>query len=396
MLVRSVFQKLNDSLNHVPVVALLGPRQVGKTTLALRIAEHQSKKTVYLDLELDSDLNKLNDAENYLKRLTNHLVIIDEVQRKSDLFRTLRSIVDLRKRAGENAAQFLLLGSASRDLLQQSSETLAGRIRYLELSPFSVLEVFNTDPTGFNVDKLWLRGGFPDSFLAAHDDESWQWRNSFISTYVERDIPTMGPRISPSQMKKFWAMLAHYHGQQVNFSKLGKSLEVTHPTIKSYLDVLTEFYMVRQIQPWSGNSKKRLVKSPKIYIRDSGILHKLFNVSTFESLLGNPASGASWEGFVVENIVTQLSDKWQFSYYRSTSQSEIDLVLEGPDNNVWAIEIKRGLAPTVNKGFHTASEDIKATHKYVVYPGNERYPLAGGTEVIGLIEFLQLIEKNSR
>ncbi len=391
MLKREVSEVLSVSLKQAPVVALLGPRQVGKTTLALQVAELQSKKTIYLDLELDSDLNKLSDAENYLRRLDNQLIIIDEVQRKPDLFRTLRSIVDIRKRAGESTGQFLLLGSASRDLLQQSSETLAGRIRYLELSPFNAIEIYKADPSGFNADKLWFRGGFPDSFLANDDDGSWQWRNNFISTYVERDIPTMGPRISPSHMKRFWAMLAHYHGQQVNYTKLGKSMEVTHPTIKSYLDILTEFYMVRQIQPWSGNSKKRLVKSPKIYIRDSGILHKLLNISSLESLFSNPTSGASWEGFVAENIINQLSDKWQYSYYRTTSQSEIDLVLEGPNKEVWAIEIKRGLAPTVNKGFHTGSEDIEATAKFVVYPGQEHYPIPGETEVMGLIDFLKLV-----
>jgi len=395
MLKRELSNNLAISLQQAPVVALLGPRQAGKTTLALAVAELQSKKSIYLDLELDSDLNKLNDAESYLKRLDNHLVIIDEVQRKPDLFRTLRSIVDIRKRAGEKAGQFLLLGSASRELLQQSSETLAGRIQYLELSPFNVIEVYAIDPTGFNADKLWLRGGFPDSFLAATEDESWQWRNNFISTYVERDIPTMGPRISPLHMKRFWAMLAHYHGQQVNFSKLGQSLEVSHTTIKSYLDILTEFYMVRQIQPWSGNSKKRLVKSPKVYIRDSGILHKLLNIPTFESLIGNPASGASWEGFVAENIISQLSNKWTFSYYRSTSQSEIDLVLEGPNKEVWAVEIKRGLAPTVNKGFHTASDDISATAKFVVYPGHDRYPISGETEVVGLTDFLHLVARKA-
>ncbi|MBX2895985.1 MAG: ATP-binding protein [Cyclobacteriaceae bacterium] len=391
MLKRALSNNLAASLQQAPVVALLGPRQVGKTTLALTEAELQSKKSIYLDLELDSDLNKLNDAESYLKRLDNHLVIIDEVQRKPELFRTLRSIVDIRKRAGEKAGQFLLLGSASRDLLQKSAETLAGRIHYLELSPFNVSEIYAVDPTGFNADKLWLRGGFPDSYLAATEDESWQWRTNFISTYVERDIPNMGPRISPQHMKRFWAMLAHYHGQQTNFSKLGHSLEVSHTTIKSYLDTLTAFYMVRQIQPWFGNSKKRLVKSPKIYIRDSGILHKLLNISTFESLIGNPASGASWEGFVIENIISQLSDKWRYSYYRSTSQSEIDLVLEGPNKEVWAVEVKRGLAPTVNKGFHTASEDISATTKFVVYPGYDRYPISKDTEVIGLTDFLYLI-----
>jgi predicted AAA+ superfamily ATPase len=201
----------------------------------------------------------------------------------------------------------------------------------------------------------------------------------------------MGPQIPATRMKKFWTMLAHYHGQQIVLTDLGKSLEVSHPTIKSYLDILTDFYMVRQIQPWAGNTKKRLVKSPKIYLRDTGLLHRLLNISDFDSLLGNPILGASWEGFIAENIIIQLSNKWQYSYYRTTTQTEIDLVLEGPKKEVWAIEIKRSSAPVLKKGFHSACEDIDATHKFVIYSGTERFPMAGGAEAIGLIEFLKLM-----
>jgi predicted AAA+ superfamily ATPase len=376
----------------MPVVALLGPRQVGKTTLALEIAgKRLEKKWTYLDLELESDLSKLTDAESYLKGFEGRLLIIDEVQRRPELFPLLRGLVDARKRKGEKTAQFLLLGSASRDLLYQSSESLAGRIRYLELSPFKVWELHQHDPLGFNVNKLWFRGGFPDSYLAASDEDSWEWRNDFIATYVERDLPGMGPRIPSARMKIFWTMLAHFHGQQIVYSSLGKSLEVSHTTIKTYLDILTDFYMVRQIQPWSGNTKKRLVKSPKIYLRDTGLLHKLLNIPSYESLLGNPMIGASWEGFVAENIILQLTDQWRYSYYRSSTQAEIDLVLEGPDDEVWAIEIKRSAAPQISRGFHTAAEDIKATRKFVVYSGSERYPLGQSTEAIGLIAFLQMI-----
>ncbi|GAA0553718.1 ATP-binding protein [Chitinophaga japonensis] len=350
------------------------------------------KKSSYLDLELDTDLSKLSDTEGYLKLFKNQLLIIDEVQRKPDLFRVLRGLVDIRKRAGEKAGQFLLLGSASRDLLQQSSETLAGRIRYLELSPFSVMETYKNDPLGFNPLKLWFRGGFPDSYLATTDDESWEWRSDFISSYVERDIPLMGPQVSATRMKTFWSMLAHYHGQQIVLSEIGKSLEVSHTTIRSYLDILTDFYMVRQVQPWAGNTKKRLIKSPKIYLRDTGILHKLLNISDFDSLLGHPVVGASWEGFVAENIIVNLSNKWRYSYYRTTTQTEIDLVLEGPGSQVWAIEIKRSAAPTIRKTFHTACEDIGATRKFVVYSGMERFPMPEKTEAIGLIDFLKLIK----
>lgn len=303
----------------------------------------------------------------------------------------MRSLIDTRRRAGEVAGHFLLLGSASRDLLQQSSETLAGRIRYLELCPFSVMEIYHSNPSGFNYEDLWFRGGFPDSYLASTEDESWQWRNDFIATYVERDIPLMGPQVPPTRLKRFWTMLAHYNRQQVVASELGKSLEVSHTTIKTYIDILTDFYMIRQIQPWSGNSKKRLVKSPKIYLRDSGILHNLLNISNFESLLGHPAIGASWDGFIIENIIMQLSPKWRYSYYRTSSQSEVDLVLESPNNKVWAIEIKRSLSPTLSKGFYSACDDIGATGKFVIYAGTERYPMANDTEAIGLVDFLKII-----
>lgn len=396
MIKRELEENLVSALGNMPVVALLGPRQVGKTTLALDIAEGRlGKKVSYLDLELDTDLSKLNDAENYLRRFENQLLIIDEVQRKPDLFRLLRGLVDIRKRAGEMAGQFLLLGSASRELLQQSSETLAGRIRYLELSPFSVLEIYKTDPLGFNIEKRWFRGGFPNSYLAPNDNESWEWRNDFISSYVERDIPLMGPQIPATRMKRFWMMLAHYHGQQAALSEIGKGLDVSHTTVRSYLDILTDFYMVRQIQPWAGNTKKRLIKSPKIYIRDTGLLHKLLNISDFDSLLGHPVVGASWEGFVAENIIGSLSNKWQYSYYRTNTQTEIDLVLEGPGNQVWAIEIKKSAAPTLSKGFHTASEDIQATNKFVVYSGSERFSMGNDVEAIGLIEMLGLLNDSN-
>jgi len=394
MIKRTLKSKLVSALQAMPVVAILGPRQVGKTTLALEMAETKiGKEVAYLDLELDSDLSKLDDAEAYLKRFSNKLLIIDEVQRKPDLFRVLRSLIGIRKRAGEKTAQFLLLGSASRELLQQSSETLAGRIRYLELCPFSTLELYNAAPNtkapnNFDIERLWLRGGFPDCYLAENDDDSWEWRKDFITTYVERDIPLMGPKIPATRMKRFWSMLAHWHGQQVNSSSLSKSLEVDHKTIRSYLDTLTDFYMVRQVQPWAGNTKKRLVKSPKIYIRDSGILHSLLNIPDIETLLGHPVVGASWEGFVMESIISNLSSQWHYSYYRTSAQAEIDLVLEGPRKQTWAIEIKRSSAPKVTKGFHFASDDIKATKKIVIYPGPDSFPMSNDTEAVGLEEFL--------
>jgi hypothetical protein len=395
MIRRILEDKLIQGLKSMPVLVILGPRQVGKTTLALQLAKPALDKPVhYLDLELDSDLAKLNDAESYLRRFENQLLVIDEVQRRPALFQIIRGLVDIRKRAGERSGHFLLLGSASKDLLQQSSETLAGRIRYLELTPFSVMELYQNDPLGFNLDKLWFRGGFPDSYLAETENESWSWRHDFISTYVERDIPLFGPQVPAARMKRFWSMLAHYHGQQVALSEIAKSLEVSHTTIRSYLDILQDFFMVRQVQPWSGNTKKRLVKTPKIYIRDSGLLHNLLNIPSFDQLMGHPAVGASWEGFVMENILNQITPKWTASYYRSSNQAEIDLVLEGSNREVWAIEIKKSGAPTISSGFHRACEDIEATKKFVVYGGSDRFPMRGDIEAMGVLEFIKLLREN--
>ena len=391
MIKRSLESSLRTALAAMPVVALLGPRQVGKTTLALEVAKAGDKQTAYLDLELDSDLAKLDDPEAYLRRFENQLLIIDEVQRNPDLFRLLRGLVDIRKRAGEKSGQFLLLGSASRDLIQHSSETLAGRIRFLELSPFSVLEIHQHRQRNAGLEKLWLRGGFPDSYLAKTEDDSWSWRSDFIASYVERDIPFMGPRVAATTMRRLWSMLAHNNAQQVNYSKLGASLGVSYKTVKNYIDTLTDFYMLRQIQPWAGNSKKRLVKAPKIYVRDSGLAHRMLNIPDIETLLGHPAIGASWDSFVIENILRTISDKWQHSFYRTSAQAEVDLVLEGPNRQVWAVEIKRSSAPTVTKGFHFACEDIRATKKYLIYPGTERFPLANDIEAMGLLAFLEML-----
>lgn len=388
MIKRKLQQTLLNALATMPVVALLGPRQVGKTTLALEMVGKITKETSYLDLELDSDLAKLSDPEAYLRRFQNKLLIIDEVQRQPDLFRLLRGLVDIRKRAGEKTGQFLLLGSASRDLIQHSSETLAGRIRYLELQPFNLYDIHLDQFFPVDIERLWFRGGFPDSYLAESDENSWNWRGDFITSYVEKDIPLMGPQISSTTMKRLWSMLAHNNAQQINYSKLGKSLGVSYKTIKSYVDTLTDFYMLRQIQPWSGNTKKRLVKAPKIYLRDSGLAHRFLNISDFESLLGHPAIGASWEAFIIENILNNITDKWRVSFYRTSAQAEIDLVLEGPKNETWAVEIKRSSSPRVSKGFHFGCDDIKATRKFVIYSGEDNYPLSNDIEVMGLLAFL--------
>ena len=396
MIRRKLTDQLINSLHQMPAVALLGPRQVGKTTLALEISKNNFSKPVsYIDLELDSDLAKLDDAESYLRTFENKLLIIDEVQLKPDLFKVLRGLIDMRKRAGESSAQFLLLGSASRDLLQQTSETLAGRIRYLELKPFLVPEISAQNPLEFSPEKLWFRGGYPQSYLAPDDDESWNWRSDFISSYIERDIPQLGVNIAATKMRRFWKMLSHYQGQQINMSALGKSLEVSHTTIRNYLDILTDLYMVRQLQPWAGNTKKRLVKSPKIYVRDTGILHHLLSISEYDDLLGNPVLGHSWEGFVIENILGNLSDQWTASYFRTSEQTEIDLILEKSNKETWAIEIKRSSAPQIKPGFHRACKEIRATRKFVVYSGKERFQMSENTEAISITEIIDLLNEQT-
>lgn len=379
---------LRQALNSMPVVALVGPRQVGKTTLAMQLSKQTTKKTTYLDLESDQDFNKLSDPELFLQRFENELLIIDEVQRMPDLFRVLRGLVDKRRRQGETTAHFLLLGSSSRELLQHSSESLAGRIRYIELTPFTADELLLNNAFNEHSDTLWFRGGFPDSYLSTTDDESRLWRDDFIATYMERDLPLMGVGISPAQLKRFWKMLAHYNGNVVNHSEIGRSLGLSHTSIRNYLDTLTDFYMVRQLPPWSGNLKKRLVKSPKVYIRDTGILHSLLKISTRDALLGHPLAGGSWEGFIVETLLSVIDNRWDACYFRTATQVELDLILTAPNGDVWAIEIKRASAPKASRGFHEACNDVQANRKWVIYPGADRYPLTHGAEAIGLAEVL--------
>ena len=382
---------IESALDSFPVVALLGPRQVGKTTLALEVAARHTKPTVYLDLERDSDHVKLDAAELYLGRRSGQLTILDEVQRRSELFPVLRSLVDERIRDGERAGHFLVLGSASRDLLQQSSESLAGRIAYLELKPFSLSELTAHD-AGTEQDRAWLRGGFPGSYLADSDTSSWAWRTHFITTYLERDIPQLGPRLPAEQVRRLWTMLAHGQGSQLNSARLAGSLGVTGNTVRKYLDVLTDLYMVRQLPPWAGNSIKRLVKAPKVYVRDSGLVHRLANVPDLETLFGHPVCGASFEGFVIETILAHLQDTWQSSYYRTGAQAEIDLVLEGPRRRVLAIEIKRSLSPRLGKGFRLGCEDIGATSRYYVTPSGDAFPMGEDTEAISLQGFLRSVD----
>jgi uncharacterized protein len=382
MIRRRLIDSVLDHLQQFPAVCLLGPRQVGKTTLA---RTHHSlaqggPPPDYLDLENAQDLAKLSgDPVGYLQGQRHRLVILDEVQRMPGLFQVLRSLIDERRLAGRKAGHFLLLGSASIDLLQQSSETLAGRIAYLELAPLDVLEA----PAGSD---LWWRGGFPDSLLAASDVASIRWRDQFITTYLERDIPSLGPRIPAQTLRRFWTMLAHVQGGVLNAAQLARGLDVTGKTVAGYLDLLVDLLLVRRLPPYHANVRKRLVKSPKVYIRDSGLVHALLSIDSHDALLGHPVAGLTWEGHVVENLLRVAPERSNASFYRTQTGVEVDLVLELPGDRLWTIEIKRTTAPKLDRGFHQALEDIEPERAFIVYGGTERYPKAANVEVIGLPE----------
>ena len=377
-----------DRLKQFPAVALLGPRQTGKTTLAGYVARQglSGRETVYLDLESAADREKLADAELYLAGHEDRLVIVDEVQRMPELFRSLRGLIDRGWSRGARAGRFLLLGPASIDLLKQSGETLAGRIAYVELSPFDAMEV-----AGGDRDRLWIRGGFPDSFLADSDEASVVWRENFIRTYLERDIPQLGPRVPAETLRRFWIMLAHVQGGMLNAAQLARSLAVDGKTVARYLDLLVDLLLVRRLPPLHANVGKRLVKSPKVYVRDSGIVHALLGLDDYEAVLGHPAAGGSWEGFVLETLVGSAPERARASFYRTSAGAEIDLVLEMPGAGLWAVEIKRGLAPKLDRGFHRAREDLEPERSFIVYSGEDRYPRGEGIEAVGLREMASLL-----
>lgn len=379
MLTRLLQPELAQTIADFPATALLGPRQVGKTTLALEAGA--SRNALYLDMESEQDRAKLAQPELYLADHADKLVILDEVHRVPGLFPVLRGLIDRNRRTGRKAGQYLLLGSASLDLLKQSGETLAGRIAYLELAPFNVLET-----THLPVDELWLRGGFPESLLAADAARSLRWRQDFIRTYLERDIPQFGPRIAAETLRRFWSMLAHHQGGLLNTSQFARNLGVDIKTAASYLDLLVDLLLVRRLPPWHANLGKRLVKSPKVYVRDSGLVHALLAITDKETLLAHPVVGLSWECFVIENLLTAAPRDVQGHFYRTGGGAEIDLLLAWPDGRLWAIEIKRSLTPKLERGFHAACADLNPTRKFVVYPGTERYRVAEDVEVISLGE----------
>jgi predicted AAA+ superfamily ATPase len=382
MYTRAATARLKDLLGRFPAVCLSGPRQAGKTTLARAIADELGDKATYLDLELPSDSAKLSDPELFLSGYENRLVVLDEIQRAPGVFQVLRGLIDQRRRRGIRAGQFLLLGSASIELLKQSAETLAGRISYLELTPLMLVEVQAGDPEA--VDRLWVRGGFPDSFLAPDDPASLDWRRSFIATYLERDIPMLGPRIPAETLGRFWRMLAHNQGQLLNAARLAASLGVSGQSVARYLDILVDLLLVRRLQPWASNAAKRLVRSPKVYVRDSGVAHALLGIADREDLLGHPVAGESWEGFVIENLVAAAPPGTEAWFYRTSAGAEIDLLVQLGARELWAVEVKRSLSPTPSRGFHVACEDVKATRRLLVYPGKEPYPLKGQVEVVPL------------
>ncbi|NBB31237.1 ATP-binding protein [Cellulophaga sp. BC115SP] len=365
-----------ELLKEFPAVSILGPRQVGKTTLAEEIASTLMPEAIYMDLESTADLAKLSDPEAYFELHQGKLIILDEIQRTPELFAVLRGVIDRRRRAGFRTCQFLILGSASLELLKQSSESLAGRIAYQQLSGLNVLEI--EDSNYSDIEALWLRGGFPDSFLAKSDAGSFRWRQNFILTYLERDVPQFGSRIPAISLRRLWTMLAHTQGSQLNTAQLGASLGITIPTVKRYIELLEDLFLVRTIYPWSGNVGKRLVKTPKVYIRDSGLTHALLNLNSLEDLLSHPVVGPSWEGFVIENIISCLPQGTTTWFYRTSAGAEIDLVVELSNQERYAIEVKRSSAPKISKGFYLGCEDIKATKRYVVYPGKEQFPFADG------------------
>lgn len=365
MINRKTLFEITEKLQAFAAVGIIGPRQVGKTTLALEVGTQQP--SVYLDLENPLDLAKLDDPLGYFSDHADKLIILDEIQRKPEIFGVLRSVIDQNRRRGKRYGQFLILGSASVDLLRQSSESLAGRITYVEMTAICISEYTDDRTT------LWIRGGFPDSLLAASDKNSVAWRQSFIHTYVEREIPFFNPRIPTTTMRRLWTMVAHSQGDLFNASKLASSLGVSNNSVARYLDLLADLFLIRYIQPWYGNVKKRIIKSPKFYVRDSGILHALLNLGNLESVLSHPVVGTSWEGFVIENIIAVLPESSEVFFYRTSGGAEIDLVVQHANGKKIAVEIKKNAVPKLERGFYEACKDIEPDEKYVVYAGTDTF-----------------------
>jgi predicted AAA+ superfamily ATPase len=386
MIPRRARTAVQSALARQAAVALTGPRQVGKTTLAHTIAA--GTPSIYLDLEATEDRAKLADPSAFLSRYEDRLVVLDEIHRAPELFPTLRGLIDRGRRHGRKTSRFLILGSASMDLMRQSSESLAGRIAYVEMGPLNVLE---TAPDSSGITALWIRGGFPESYLASNDRDSLEWRKDFIRTYLERDVPLLGPRIPAETLQRLWTMLAHEQAALLNASRLATSLMIGAQTVTRYIDLLVDLLLVRRMQPFHVNVGKRLVRSPKVFVRDSGIVHALLGIAGHDALSGHPVVGASWEGFTIENLIAAAPARTVPSFYRTAAGAEIDLVLEIPGHGRWAFDIKRSLSAKPEKGFYLAVQDLKPDRQFLVNSGSQRYPISPRLEAIGLAEMATLL-----
>ncbi len=380
MINRRIFTDIKDSLSFFPVASIIGPRQVGKTTLAEQIISDSSKPTLYLDLELQSDLFKLNEAELFLSQHSDKLIVIDEVQIKKELFPLLRALVDKTREPG----QFLLLGSASPELIRHSSESLAGRIAYHQLQPFDILEA----PETITLNDLWIKGGFPKVLFAKNNDLAYRWMENFVSTYLNRDLLQLGLNASPKIIRNLWTMMAHLNGQLFNATTLGNSLGVSTPTIKRYVDFLEEAFLLKSLHPFSWNISKRLVKTPKVYLADTGILHHLVGVTDLNSLSGNPIVGSSWESFVINQIQALKKNQLDLYFYRTHNGAEVDLVITKGLTVVATAEIKYSNSPQLSKGNFIAFEDLNAPMNYVITPSSDDYLFKERIRICSLKAFI--------
>ena len=377
---RTIKTHLLELLGHFPVVGLIGPRQVGKTTLIKNLLSELEKNYIYLDLELDSDFKKLDEQELFLKQHEDKIVIIDEVQRKKSLFPLFRALIDQKR----IPARFLVSGSASPELIRDTSESLAGRIAYIELPPFRLSEIINL----FQYQDLWAKGGFPEGLLIKSDNIRKKWMGNFVRTYIERDLPLLGLKVQPLQIERLWRIIASLNGQLLNYAEISKSLGISSNMVKSYIDFMENAFLVKRLYPYSRNLKKRLVKSPKIYIQDTGILHYLLNINNLNELFGHIAAGNSWESFVIQQIIRELNEDFEFYFYRTHNGAELDLIIVKGITPFATVEIKLSSTPSLNKGNLIAADDLKTEYNYIITPESDDYLIKNNFRVCSLEKFL--------
>ncbi len=377
---RQLQAEILKRLQHYPVIGIIGSRQIGKTTLAKQIIQHINKEVIYLDLESIADFQKLDEPELYFEQHKDKCVIIDEVQNKPNLFPVLRSIIDKDRKPG----RFIILGSASPEMLRQSSESLTGRISYIQLHPFNLIEIQENK----NIYDHWFMGGFPLAQINPDSEMSQQWLNDFIKSYAQRDLPALGLTANPILIQRLWTMLAHLNGQVINYSDIGRSLQISSPSIKTYIDFFESSFLVKRLQPYYINIKKRIVKSPKIYLSDTGILHRLLNIADFESLQAYPLLGNSWESYVLNQIISLVNSNIELYYYRTKDGSELDLVFIKSLKPVATAEIKYTSSPTLTAGNTRALNTLKTDVNYIITPGSEDFLLRENVRVCKLIDFL--------